>query len=60
MRTEFLKTFIHVIGFSRFSEKSYKILLQKPEGKRPLKISRHRWEDNITVDQKLRCEGVDN
>jgi hypothetical protein len=26
---------------------AYRILVPKPEGKRPLGISRHRWEDNI-------------
>jgi hypothetical protein len=25
----------------------YKILVGKPEGKRPLGIPRHRWDDNI-------------
>jgi hypothetical protein len=26
------------------------ILVGKPEGKRPLRRPRHRWEDNITMD----------
>jgi hypothetical protein len=26
---------------------AYKILVGKPEGKRPLRIPRHRWEENI-------------
>jgi hypothetical protein len=26
--------------------RAYKILARKPEGKRPLKRHRHRWEDN--------------
>jgi hypothetical protein len=31
-----------------------------PEGKRPFGISRHRWEENITIDlQEVGCEGVD-
>jgi S-ribosylhomocysteine lyase LuxS involved in autoinducer biosynthesis len=25
----------------------YMVLVRKPEGKRPLGIPRHRWEDNI-------------
>jgi len=25
----------------------YRILMEKPEGKRPLRIIRRRWEDNI-------------
>jgi hypothetical protein len=28
----------------------YRILLGKPEGKRPLERLRHRWEDNIKTD----------
>jgi hypothetical protein len=29
---------------------AYNILVGKPEGKRPLGIPRHRWEDNNTMD----------
>jgi hypothetical protein len=29
---------------------AYGILMGKPEGKRPLKRPRHRWEDNIKMD----------
>jgi hypothetical protein len=28
----------------------YRVLVGKPEGKRPLGRPRHRWEDNITMD----------
>jgi hypothetical protein len=28
----------------------YRILVRKPEGKRPLGRPRHRWVDNITMD----------
>jgi hypothetical protein len=35
---------------------AYKILVGKPEGKRPLKRPRHRWEDNVKMD--LREKGV--
>jgi hypothetical protein len=28
----------------------YRVLVGKPEGKRPLGRPRHRWEDNIKVD----------
>jgi hypothetical protein len=28
----------------------YRILVGKPEGKRPLARSRRRWEDNIKMD----------
>jgi hypothetical protein len=34
----------------------YRILVGKPEGKRPLGRSRHRWEDNIRIDlQEVGC-----
>jgi hypothetical protein len=29
---------------------AYRILMRKPEGKRPLGIPRRRWEDNIRMD----------
>jgi hypothetical protein len=29
---------------------AYKILVWRPEGKRPLGIPRRRWEDNIKMD----------
>jgi hypothetical protein len=28
----------------------YRVLVGKPEGKRPLGKPRHRWEDNIKMD----------
>ena len=34
----------------------YKILVGKPEGKRPLGRPRRRWEDNI---QEVGCEGME-
>ena len=35
-------------------------LVGKPEGKRPLRIPRSRWEDNIKMDLKeLGCGGMD-
>jgi hypothetical protein len=30
--------------------KAYRILVEKPEGKRPLGRPGHRWEDNIRMD----------
>jgi hypothetical protein len=33
-------------------EKVYKVLLGKPEGKRPLGRLRRRWEDGIKIDVK--------
>jgi hypothetical protein len=38
----------------------YRVLVGKPEGKRPLGIPRRRWEDNIKTDlQKVGCRGMD-
>ena len=38
----------------------YRVLVGKPEGKRPLGRPRRRWEDNIKVDlQEVGCGGVD-
>jgi hypothetical protein len=40
--------------------KVYKVLVGKPEGKRPLGIPRHRWEDGIRMDLREIClEDVD-
>jgi hypothetical protein len=30
----------------------YRVLVGRPEGKRPLRRPRHRWEDNIKMDFK--------
>ena len=38
----------------------YRVLVGKPDGKRPLGRSRHRWEDNIKMDlQGVGFGGVD-
>ena len=38
----------------------YRVLVWKPEGKRPLGMPRHRWENNVKVDfQEVRCGGMD-
>jgi len=29
---------------------AYRVLVEKPEGRRPLGRPRHRWEDNIKMD----------
>jgi len=29
---------------------AYRVVVEKPEGKRPLQIPRSRWEDNIKMD----------
>ena len=39
---------------------AYRILVGKPEGKRPLWRPRLRWEDNIKMDlQEMGCGGID-
>jgi hypothetical protein len=38
----------------------YRVVVGKPEGKRPLGRPRRRWEDNIKVDlQAVGCGGMD-
>jgi hypothetical protein len=38
----------------------YRVLVGKPEGKRPLGRPRDRWEDNIKMElQEVGCEGMD-
>ena len=38
----------------------YRVLVGKPEGKRPLGRTRLRWENNIKMDfQEVRCGGMD-
>jgi hypothetical protein len=36
----------------------YRVLVGKPEGKRPLGSARRRWEDNIKMDlEEMECVG---
>jgi len=38
----------------------YRVLVGKPEGKRPYRRPRRRWEDNIKMDLlKVGCGGMD-
>ena len=38
----------------------YRVLVGKPEGKRPLGRPRHRWEDNVKMDlQEVGCGSMD-
>jgi hypothetical protein len=40
----------------------YRVLVRKPEEKRPLGRPRHRWEDNIKMDLEevgWGCHGLD-
>jgi hypothetical protein len=36
----------------------YRVLVWKPEGKRPLGRSRHRWKNNIKMDLRKLGRGV--
>jgi len=41
-------------------ESVYRILVRKPEGKRPLGRPKRIWENNIKMDfQEVRCGGMD-
>jgi hypothetical protein len=33
----------------------FRVLVGKPEGKRPLGRPRHRWEDDIKMDERVKC-----
>jgi hypothetical protein len=49
-------------AFSTNGEKrhAYRILVRKPERKRPLERPRRRWEDNITMDlREIEWGGMD-
>jgi hypothetical protein len=35
------------------------VMVEKPEGKRPLRKPRHRWEDGIRIDLRKLAEGVE-
>jgi len=38
----------------------YRVLVRKPEGKRPLGRLRHKWENNIKMNlQEVGCGGID-
>ena len=38
----------------------YRVLVGKPEGKRPLGRPRRRWDDNIKMGlQEVECSGMD-
>ena len=39
------------------SRNAYRVLVEKPEGKRPLRRPRRRWEDNIKMDlREVDCD----
>jgi len=38
----------------------FRVLVGKPEGKKPPGRTRHRWKDNMKMDlQEVGCEGMD-
>ena len=47
-------------GAYRWGEGVYRVLVGKPEGRRPLGRPRHRWADNIRMDlQEVVCGYMD-
>jgi hypothetical protein len=45
---------------TREKRNAYRILVRKPEGKRPLRRTRRRWVDNIKIDLKeIGCDSGD-
>ena len=56
LKSRVLKWAGHVAGTEQFRN-AYRVLVGKPESKRPLGRPRHRWEDNIEMD--LREVGCD-
>jgi len=48
------------VAHIRDREGANRVLVGRPEGKRPLGRPRHRWEDNIKMDlQQVGLRGVD-
>jgi hypothetical protein len=51
---------ITLLYFHNFTLHNNRVLVGKPEGKRQLGRSRHRWEDKIKADlQEVECESRD-
>jgi hypothetical protein len=61
MFRDFLTVPLRVVGHVACmgeERKLYKVLVGKPEGKRPLRRPRHRWEDGIRMDlREIGLEG---
>jgi hypothetical protein len=49
----------HVARKGEEKKNAYRILVGKPEGKRPLGRPRRRWVDNIKMNLKERYDGMD-
>jgi hypothetical protein len=41
------------------SRGAYRVLVGKPHGRRPLRITTHKWKSTETYLQEIDCEGVD-
>ena len=52
LKTQRLRWAGHVTHMEQ-SRNAYRVLEGKPEGKRPLGMPRHRWEDNIKMDFRV-------
>jgi hypothetical protein len=53
---------IYNVNVARMGERRgiYRVLVEKPGGKRPLGRTRHRWKDKIKMDlQEVGCRGMD-
>jgi hypothetical protein len=49
-----------LVARMREKKNAYRILLGKPEGKRPLGRLRRRWADNVKMNlREIRWDGVD-
>jgi hypothetical protein len=49
------------VAHMRERKVAYRVLVGKPEGRRPLEKPRHRWEDNIKMDlREVGWEGMDS
>jgi hypothetical protein len=60
MRNFMTCTFCQVCSINGAKRNAYRILVGKPEGKRPLGRPRHRWVDNIKMEFRERgWVGVD-
>jgi len=50
---------VYVAGMGEWRG-AYRVLVRKPEGKKPLGRPRHRWEGNIKIDlPEVGCGGAD-